>query len=92
VNIFALDWDPFLAAQFQCDKHVVKMVLESAQILCSAFPDAPYKRTHPRHPCVRWALSTRSNYDWLVKHAYGLSDEYISALLPGGQGAFRSMG
>ena len=32
MNIFILDRDPVLAAQYQCDKHVVKMVLETAQI------------------------------------------------------------
>lgn len=33
MNIFILDKDPVKAAQLQCDKHVVKMVLESAQML-----------------------------------------------------------
>ena len=33
MNIFILDRDPVLAAQYQCDKHVVKMVLETAQIM-----------------------------------------------------------
>ena len=33
MNIFVLDTDPVIAAQLQCDKHVVKMVVESAQML-----------------------------------------------------------
>lgn len=33
MNIFVLDKDPILAAQQQCDKHVVKMIVESAQML-----------------------------------------------------------
>ena len=33
MNIFILDENPIKAAQLQCDKHVVKMVLESAQML-----------------------------------------------------------
>lgn len=33
MNIFVLDNDPILAAQLQCDKHVVKMIVESAQML-----------------------------------------------------------
>ena len=33
MNIFALDTDPIVAAQLQCDKHVVKMIVESAQML-----------------------------------------------------------
>lgn len=36
MNIFVLDEDPVKAAQAHCDKHVVKMVLETAQLLCSA--------------------------------------------------------
>jgi hypothetical protein len=36
MNIFFLDENPHLAAQYHLDKHVVKMVLESAQLLCTA--------------------------------------------------------
>lgn len=36
MNIFILDKSPVLAAQQQCDKHVVKMILESAQMLSTA--------------------------------------------------------
>ena len=36
MNIFVLDTDPVKAAQQQCDKHVVKMIVESAQMLSTA--------------------------------------------------------
>jgi len=36
VNIFVLDKDPRRAAEYHCDKHAVKMILESAQMLCTA--------------------------------------------------------
>ena len=36
MNIFVLDNDPVIAAQQQCDKHVVKMIVESAQMLSAA--------------------------------------------------------
>ena len=36
MNIFILDNDPVTAAQLQCDKHVVKMIVESAQMLSTA--------------------------------------------------------
>lgn len=36
MNIFVLDSNPKLAAQYHCNKHCVKMILESAQMLCSA--------------------------------------------------------
>lgn len=36
MNIFYLDNDPVLAAKYHCDKHCVKMILESAQLLSTA--------------------------------------------------------
>lgn len=36
MNIFILDKDPVKAAQLQCDKHVPKMIVESAQMLSTA--------------------------------------------------------
>jgi hypothetical protein len=36
VNIFILDRDPKVAARMQCDKHIVKMILESAQMMSTA--------------------------------------------------------
>lgn len=36
MNLFVLDSNPVLAAQQQCDKHVVKMIVESAQMLSTA--------------------------------------------------------
>lgn len=36
MNLFILHEDPVIAAQMQCDKHVVKMLLESAQMLSTA--------------------------------------------------------
>ena len=36
MNIFALDKSPEVSAQMSCDKHVVKMILESAQMKSTA--------------------------------------------------------
>lgn len=36
MNIFILDNDPYLAARMQCDKHICKMIVESAQMLSTA--------------------------------------------------------
>ena len=36
MNIFALHESPEVSAEMACDKHVVKMILESAQLLCTA--------------------------------------------------------
>ena len=78
MNIFVLDNDPIVAAQSQSDKHVVKMVLETAQMLCAAFPpgEAPYKRSYYNHPCTVWARKSDDNYYWLCRHGIALSVEY----------------
>ena len=36
MNIFVLHDNPIIAAKYQCDKHVVKMILESGQMLSTA--------------------------------------------------------
>lgn len=36
MNIFLLDWNPRRCARWHCDKHVVKMILESCQLLYTA--------------------------------------------------------
>ena len=36
MNIFVLDKDPVKAAEYHCNKHVVKMILEAGQMLCAA--------------------------------------------------------
>lgn len=78
MNIFVLHKNPKIAAQYMADKHVVKMVLETAQLLCSMFPEgmAPYKRTHYNHPCAKWLRESRNNYLWLIKHGIALNEEY----------------
>lgn len=83
MNIFALSDDPVLAARYQCDKHVVKMPLEAAQMLSSVWaryePDhinPHYAPTHRNHPCTLWAGQTTGNYEWLVRHAIELIEEH----------------
>jgi hypothetical protein len=36
MNIFVLDKNPEIAAKYHCDKHVLKMILESGQMLSTA--------------------------------------------------------
>ncbi len=78
MNIFVLDKNPHVAAMYACDKHVVKMILESAQMLCSVQPEgtAPYKRSFYNHPCTKWVRASVANYDWLIEHARALCTEY----------------
>ena len=69
MNIFILDWDVEKCAKEHVDKHVVKMILETAQLLCGAHhvtahdaahdtahdtAHVPYKLSHKNHPCSIW--------------------------------------
>ena len=80
MNIFVLDTDTKTCAQYHCDKHVVKMILESVQILCTALNKkgfvTPYKSTHHNHPCVLWAGASYDNFCWLKNLTLALNDEY----------------
>lgn len=90
MNIFVLDRDPKKAAIMQCDKHVVKMPVETAQMLASAMrrhgatdidmpftkAGTPYGNAHPHHPCTLWAGETQENYRWLVSHGLQLCEEF----------------
>jgi hypothetical protein len=83
MNIFALSNDPVVAAIYCADSHVVKMPLESAQMLSTVWashPDCPcvaYTPTHQNHPCTRWASLTTGNYLWLHAHAVALVREKL---------------
>jgi hypothetical protein len=80
MNIFAIDSNPVKAAISLVDCHVVKMLLESCQLLCTTYHEqnivAPYKPTHKNHPSSIWTRTSYDNLQWLIKHAYGISDEY----------------
>jgi hypothetical protein len=83
MNIFYLDKCPEKAAKLQYNKHVVKMILESAQMLCTAHhcimgedADVPYKAAHRNHPSTVWARQSGENYTWLYRHMMELGREY----------------
>ena len=82
MNIFYLHRDPKKAARYQYNKHVVKMILESAQMLCTAHhhydedTDVPYKKAHYNHPSTKWVRQSDEHYDWLYNHMLELGNEY----------------
>ena len=82
MNIFVLDECPIQSAQMQCDKHVVKMPLETAQMLCSVWhryglgDKVPYREAHKNHPCTLWTGDSAENYEWLWQHGMELCFEY----------------
>jgi hypothetical protein len=80
MNIFVLDKNVEKCAKYHCDKHVIKMILESAQMMSAVVRlngyDAGYKLTHKNHPCTIWARKSLSNYKWLKTLTKLLNDEY----------------
>ena len=85
MNIFFLHKDPLRAAKAQCDKHVVKMVLETAQMLSTGahkfkYVNTPgiYKPAYENHPMTQWVSHTKDNYMWTCEHGLALSKEYTA--------------
>ena len=86
MNIFYVDKDPANAAMCLPDKLVVKMPLESAQMLSTAHrllsgddycdERGIYLKAYMNHPCTIWAWETSQNYLWLYYHFYFLCREY----------------
>lgn len=92
MNIFAVDEDPYLAACMLPDKHIVKMPLETAQMLSIIYSPhyhdiaqlpkkdgSPYntkKGAFKNHPCTIWAAATKHNIAWLLQHGIALCEEY----------------
>lgn len=84
MNIFVVDDNPERAARMMCDKHIVKMILESKDLLrlsmyanCEiAVPSTDPMRRYKNHPCTKWAQTSYSNWEWLRKHAVELCNEY----------------
>ena len=92
MNIFVTDSDPCVSAQVLPDKHVVKMPVESCQIIALVYSEwywnwgsihrlngTPYdtkKGAFRNHPCTQWAAHKNSNLAWLIEHGLALCDEY----------------
>ena len=87
MNIFAIegnneniDW--IKSAQSQDNYRVVKMILESAQMLCCALNElsgeqiTPYRSTHKNHPSSKWVRESSANFDSLVEHTMAMLEEY----------------
>lgn len=83
MNIFYIHTSPQVSASAMSDKHVVKMILESAQLMSTAHhlynsKHAPllYKPTHTKHPSAIWVRQSKQHYEWLYKHFVALCEEY----------------
>ena len=88
MNIFFLHRDPQWAANALCDKHVPKMLLESAQMLSTAvrkyeedtgttpLAEPIYKSAYPNHPMTKWVGFNRDCFRWALENAVFISQEY----------------
>ena len=81
MNIFVLHRDIRTCARYHTDQHVVKMILEGTQMLCTVLNqngvEAPYKSTHMKHPCTLWTGRSLSNWMWLRKLTLQLNEEFL---------------
>lgn len=81
MNIFFLDQDIQKATEYHVDKHVVKMRLEIAQLLCTAHHvlesqiEIPYKPTHKNHPSAIWVRKSVENYNYALELGLSLCVE-----------------
>jgi hypothetical protein len=88
MNIFYTDHDPAKAAQSLPDKHIVKMPVETVQMLVSAHlrwgldpqvvtkAGTIHKGGYAKHPSTIWAGDNRENAWWLLRHGFALCAEY----------------
>jgi len=78
MNVFFLDYDHRANAMCHVDSYVVKIPLESCQMLAGAYPngDAPYKHTHINHPMSKWVRETELNFYFTIHYAIALCEEY----------------
>jgi len=82
VNIFCTSDCPIESAKYLDNVRVIKMTLESAQLLssslrlCGYTGDDVYKISHKNHPSSCWTRATQGNYKWLLEHFKALCKEY----------------
>ena len=92
MNIFVTDHCPIQSASNLPDKHIVKMPLETCQMLAIIYSDwyygvgklykqdgTPYatkRGAFRNHPCTQWAAANQYNLAWLIRHGYALCHEY----------------
>jgi hypothetical protein len=92
MNIFVTDHCPIQSARNLPDKHIVKMPLETCQMLAIIYSDwyygvgklhkvngQPYatkRGAFRKHPCTIWAAAHYGNLSWLITHGLALCDEY----------------
>tara|TARA_R110000744_G_scaffold49398_6_gene107345 strand:+ start:1054 stop:1575 length:522 start_codon:yes stop_codon:yes gene_type:complete len=91
MNIFAIEGNPetneidwVKSAKSLDNYRVVKMILESCQMLCTTLNElygeqvTPYRSTHRNHPSTKWVRASSANFEALVVHTLAMIEEYHS--------------
>ena len=79
MNIFMLDSSMDKCVKYHCDKHIVKMPLETTQMVCTIahrYFIPPYLPVHAKHPCTLWGGMNKRNFHWLLMFGFALCKEY----------------
>lgn len=80
MGIFAIHRDPVKAGRSLCDRHLVVMAKEAAQMVSTVARKQGLgiglKSTHANHPCTLWAGKSRENFEWLLTHGLAICSEY----------------
>lgn len=76
MNLFVCDTTVDAIARSLADRHIVKMGLEAAQLLCTATRSGPYKPTHANTPLPHWVGASSENARWTKDYALALCAEY----------------
>jgi hypothetical protein len=81
MNIFFIHENPVLSAKAMSNRHIVKMIIESAQLMSTAHYVLDnntnlYRPTHTNHPSAVWTRLSAHNYTWLYRHFLALCEEY----------------
>ncbi len=74
MNIFVTDPCPNKSAEVLPDKHIVKMPLETCQMLAVVY--SKWYFDWRGHPCTIWAAESIANTAWLIQHGFALLKEY----------------
>jgi len=89
MNLFILDKNPSVAARYNCDTHVNKILLEFCQMAANCFSletlqyapktqkGTTRKHSYFNHPVSKWMRETTGNLEWAVEHTIELENERL---------------
>lgn len=86
MNLFLLSRSRRRGAKRHCNRHVIKMILETTQLLWTGVRMSnvdmktlkirAYRKTHAWHPTAMWVRETPKNWDFTLQFGLELCKEY----------------